>query len=291
MKAESDDRYNEEPLTRRSYRLPVALGALLLIVGIVWFFSSDEAGTPAQTPTADMAATAGKPGKPQPPRPPAPDIPRVKPAPEVSSVAADEPVTAPQPALTLEESDVAVRQTLSAPLQDTVLAAALSEDSLLERSAAFLDAAGNGAVLREVLPFPAPSGEFSVTQVDGQTVIDPKSYARYDAYAKAVAAVDTATLANAFHRFRPLAEQAYANLGYPAEEFDNALIRALDEVIAVPVLQAPAALVAGIETYAYQDPALEELSPMARQILRMGPDNQAIIQQKARALRTALLGQ
>ncbi len=286
MQADSDDRYTQEPTRGKRYLLPAALLALLLIAGIAWFFNSDEAGRTAETPAAGITPSAVTSAKPEIRRPPAPDIPERQLAPETTAALVDGPA---EPPLTLEGSDTAVRDTLSLPLSGTVVADVLEESSLLERSAAFLDAASNGAVLRDVFPLPRPAGDFAVTQSNGQTVIDPRSYARYDPYAKAFAAVDTGTLVTTFHRFRPLLEQAYANLGFPAERLDNALIGALDEVIAVPQLGAPAALVAGIESYTYQDPTLEQLSPMARQLLRMGPENQALIQEKARDLRSALL--
>ena len=99
------------------------------------------------------------------------------------------------------------------------------------------------------------------------------------------------TLAAAFHQFRPLLEQAYANLGYQAEDMDNSLIKALDQVIAAPVLDEPAVLEQHVTTYTYADESLENLPPIAKQLMRMGPDNQRIIQAQAQALRDALLGQ
>ena len=125
----------------------------------------------------------------------------------------------------------------------------------------------------------------------GKLVPDPATYARYDDYAAAIGALDPDSLAAAFHQFRPLLEQAYGNLGYEEADMDNSLIRALDQVIAAPVLDAPPALEQRVTTYTYADESLEELPPIAKQLLRMGPENQRIIQEQARALREALLAQ
>lgn len=287
MQAESDDRYTDQSREGRTYLLPAAIGALLVIAAITWFFSSGEPEQPAQAAAPTDAPTVQ--ANPKPARPPAPDIPNVEPAASSAGDSAALESTTQPPPLTLAESDTAVRGTLSAASGNAVIASAISEENLLERSTAFFDAAGKGSVLRSVFPLPTLEGEFSVVEVDGRTVTDPQSYKRYDVYAQAVAAVDTGTLAAAFHRFRPLLEQAYAKLGYPAQDMDNALISALDEVIAAPRLQSPATLVAGVQEYSYQDPSLEELSPMAKQVLRMGPENQALVQQKALELRSALL--
>ena len=42
--------------------------------------------------------------------------------------------------------------------------------------------------------------------------------------------------------------------------------------------------------WVYMDPELESLTALQKQVLRMGPENAELIQQKARELRGALLG-
>jgi len=41
--------------------------------------------------------------------------------------------------------------------------------------------------------------------------------------------------------------------------------------------------------WVYEDPALEALSPLQKQLMRMGPDNAERVKEKARELRGALL--
>jgi hypothetical protein len=195
-----------------------------------------------------------------------------------------------EPELTLEGSDPLVREALAASVADGVFEQALKQEDLLERGTAFIDAAGNGSILNKVFPFPPIEGKYSVIEVAGKPTVDPQSYQRYDKYAQSISALDPDTLASAFHQFRPQLELAYANLGYDAADMDNSLIRALDQVIAAPVLEEPAALVKHVTTYTYEDESLENLSPIAKQLMRMGPENQAIIQAQAKALRAALLG-
>lgn len=291
MQVESEDRFIEEPRKKGLPLLPIVAVAIIAIAA-GWFFLSDkepsstgQLDTGAVTP-ADMAPNGGKPATEQ---PAAPDIPRVSPMPAPTGDTPEETVAA-EPPLTLAQSDPLVRTALSPSLEGSVFAAALTEDNLLERATALVDATGNGGLLREVLAIPKPAGKFEIVRVDGEIVTDPANYRRYDVYAESIARLDMDYLATTFHRLRPLLEQAYAGLGYPAEEMDNALIRALDQVIAAPVLDQPAVLEAHVNTFVYQDPELEQLSPLAKQLMRMGPANQAIVQSQAAKLRAALLG-
>ena len=110
-----------------------------------------------------------------------------------------------------------------------------------------------------------------------------------DSYAQAIEALDTAALVESFHRFRPLMEQAYGYLGYKPENLDNAIVRALDTIIAAPVVNETLPVKKVEAIYKFADPELETLPDIQKQLLRMGPENTRRIQSQAKALRAALL--
>ena len=66
-------------------------------------------------------------------------------------------------------------------------------------------------------------------------------------------------------------------------------VPAIDQVLAVPVLEGEVELVQPKVFYEYADPALEELSPLQKQVLRMGPDNVVRLKNYLTELRQALL--
>ena len=101
--------------------------------------------------------------------------------------------------------------------------------------------------------------------------------------------VDTALLVGTFHRFRPLFEQAYGELGHKPANFDNAVIATLDLILAAREIEGPIPLQRKSVMYTYADPGLEKLPPLQKQLLRMGPDNTRLIKQYAAELRAALL--
>jgi len=119
--------------------------------------------------------------------------------------------------------------------------------------------------------------------------MNPAGYRRYDSYSEAIDSLDTSALVSSFDTLRPLYEEAYGQLGLDPNDFDNAVIRMLDRVLATPEIDEPIALTRESVMYKYADPQLEQLTPMQKQLMRMGPDNIRRIKEKAKALREGLL--
>lgn len=289
MQADNDNRYEDTPEKGGLPILPIAIVLLLVAAVGIWFFaSSDDTGSASDSAVSPPAATASEPPVARPEPEPAPDIPEpVTPAPAVDIPA--ENASSNEPPLTLNNSDGALREYFADAGDSELIQQTLQGEHLIEVTTALVDAASHGIVLRKLLPLPAPNEAFKVTQMDGTLVMDPAGYARYNSFASSLVALDSETMASGFHKFRPLLEEAYAALGYDSDELDNTLIRALDTIIAAPTIEQPIAVVKNITTYNFADASLEKLSPIAKQLLRMGPENQALIQQQAAALRSALL--
>ena len=192
--------------------------------------------------------------------------------------------------VTVESSDQALRKLLATAGNAALVTQALEANDLVQRSAGMIDGFSRGLMPRKALPLSPPKGAFSTVEADGLTLIDPASYARYDSYAQAIDTLNMDLLVAAFHRYRTLMEQAYAEFGHSAEDMDNALIRSLDIVLATPEPSEPVALRRKEAIFQYADPAFEQLTPLQKQLLRMGPGNAAKIKRQAAALRQGLLG-
>lgn len=287
MKPDVEDRLSDsQRKSSPAITIIVAIVAIVVIIA-VWLFSREEP-EPESAVTAPPQTVMPEP-EPVPELPPAPDIPEPAPVP-VPEPAPDQPEEpAPPPPVSLETSDEELRESLGSAGDSEILESALSNENLVERGAGLVDSYSKGVVLQKLLPLPKPEGEFAVVEENGLATIDPSSYQRYDQYAKAFEELDTAALVASFHRFRPLLEQAYEALGHPAEDFDNAVIRVLDDILATPQIDAPIQVKKHVKAYKYVDPALEQRSGLQKQLLRMGPKNTARIQAQARALRAALL--
>lgn len=295
MRADPDE-YSGH-VTPRS-RVPVVelLLALVLMAGLAafWFWSEREAPqkqvitlppitTPATPP--DLPATPDIPPRSEPVTMAVPE-PAVVPA-EGEAVAPG--ATPPPVPLTPEEGDALLRQQLAAAGGKPVLKKLLADHQPLEISAALIDGLGRGVIIRKFLPSASHSEPFSVVTQDDGIYMNPIGFMRYDKYADAIAALDVDALVNAFHLLRPSYEQAYGYLGLDPGDFDNAVIRILDLVLTTPEIGEPIAVTPKSVVYVFTDPSLENLPPVQKQLLRMGPDNIRRIKQQAQALRDALL--
>ena len=262
--------------------------ALLILLAVAWVFYPEP--VEQLVPQAEQAPAEVAPAIRA--LPPAPDIP-VPDTPSRSETAA--PETSVEnlpslPALTLDESDEPVRDVLGDMQSPELFDVPIQQNDLLPRGAAIVDGLSRGVVLHKVISLPRPEGKFSTLERSGEQVIDPRTFHRYDSYSRAIAGLDTGALVAAFHRFRPLLEEAYSQLGLEGDEFDNALIRSLDVVIATPEIQGEMSVKPKGGVYVFSDSALEELPPLQKQLLRTGPENLTLIKQQARALRAGLLG-
>ena len=280
------DRLSETP-PQKGLNPLLILGAIALlgVIVVVYLFSGKEPEPePAPEPPPVVAP------EPEPEPAPAPDIPEPEPEPEPEP-APEEPPEPTEPPITLETSDEPVREDLSQAGTSDLLDATLANSDLIQRGTGVVDGLSRGLVLQKILPVPAPTGKFTTVEIGEQTFIDPASYDRYDGHAQAIAELDTDKLVGSFHTYRPLLEEAYATLGYKQEDFDNALIRSLDRIIATPEIEGDIEVKQKEAIYVFVDPELEQLSPLQKQLLRMGPENLALVKAQARALRAGLLGE
>jgi len=134
-----------------------------------------------------------------------------------------------------------------------------------------------------------PSGSFRVVDRNGQTVVDPRSYARYDGIAAAAASIDPAGAARLYSTLKPRIEEAYAELGSQPASFDAALERAIIALLRTPVVDGPVRVEPeGGVGYRYADARLEELTAAQKHLLRTGPANVRMIQSALRAWALAL---
>jgi hypothetical protein len=218
----------------------------------------------------------------------------VTPAPEAVAPAAPPPVAAApvapsaEPLPKLEQSDEFMRSGAASLSADPVFAAWLKTDDLLSRFTAAVNMIGKGRIPKDALSFMAPRRKFKVREKGGQFFADPNGYGRYDAAAAAIGSLDAAAAARLFQRCKPLFQEAYQALGERNGDVRDAVVRAAQELLKAPVVESGTPLKEKGLVYAYVDDSLESLSPAQKQLMRMGPKNQAAIQSKLRAFVQAL---
>ncbi len=194
-----------------------------------------------------------------------------------------EPIEVPP----LAETDPLVRKLVSALSSHPRIAAWLATDDLIRTFVVVVENIANEITPASHLTVLRPSSPFRVVTRNGVPFMDPASYQRYSEIADAVASIDAGGAARLYATFKPRFEEAYGELGR-SDGFDHAFERATAVMLQTPVVDGEIALVQGPVGYRFNNPALERLSPPQKQLLRMGPRNEQVIQSKLRDIAQAL---
>ncbi len=198
------------------------------------------------------------------------------------------PVAPSRPPPLMEASPAEVRSLLEPAAKAGSWKSWLNQKDLVRRWAVVTDNLAEGASPRRQLSFLAPRGDFAVMDKAGEKVIDPVTYRRYDTFADTVSNLDAETLARAYGALRGVIEVAYRALGYPTAQLDAVTLKALRRVEHAPLLVGDVPVVPARVGFQFADPRLEALPDVEKHLLRMGPRNAKLLQDKARELEAAL---
>lgn len=202
-----------------------------------------------------------------------------------SSPQPDAPVVLPEGLPALEESDAFVRDGAASLSAAPAFREWLKLESLIPRLSAAMIQITDGQVPRDTFSRFAPQGKYRALKKDGRLVADPAGYARYDAFSAMVQSVDAVAAARLFERLLPLFDAAQRGLGeVPGSR--AAFLAAARSLLAAPVPEGEVVLKTGKKGifWIYADERLEGLTPAQKQLVRMGPKNQAAVQAKLRAV-------
>jgi len=210
----------------------------------------------------------------------------------VQAPQATEPIDKRPPAVTLppmDQMDAFLRQLLGALSARPELARWLATDDVTRRIVFTVDQVARGNAPTKENRSIAPSGDFEVTTRGRRRTVDPDSYRRYDGLAATVGSLDANAVARAYTTIKPRLDEAYRQMGHPDGDFDRTVELAIANLLDTPVVDEPPALVQsrGVN-WAYADRNLETLRPAQKQLLRMGPENQRVVQAKLREIEAAL---
>jgi hypothetical protein len=249
-------------------RVGIVLALLLVVAALgagYWYLLRPSATPVSQAPAATSAPAAGAP-----------------PAPSPLGTEA-EPVEVPP----LDESDGVVRDLVRQLSTHPRVLAWLATDGLIRNFAVVVENVASGQTPARHLQVLRPSAPFATTGSDTDIRIDSASYDRYSPIADAVASVDAQAAARVYTTLKPRLDEAHREFG--PEPFDRTLERAIVRLLDTPIPGGnEQVLPKGAGAYQFADPQLEGLSPAQKLLLRMGPRNARIVQDKLREIAHAL---
>ena len=248
----------------------IGIAAVVLVVGIgIAYYFHGRSALPPSEPA------------PVPPPPAANSEPAIENPVPASAAAPSTPLPP------LNDSDSAVKDGLGSSIganamqylvpEDIVRHVVVTVDNLPRQKAP--------AAKRPTVPVP---GTFLVNGDELHATLDPKNFERYDPMVNVVRQLDMQRLANTYFHFYPLFQSAYQNLGYPNGYFNDRLVQVIDSLLATPQPSGPIELTRPNVLYTFADPNLEALPAGQKLLLRMGPDNAAVVKGKLKELRAAI---
>jgi len=241
----------------------VAAGVLVVGVGIAYYFYGRSAPPPSQ-PTPVLA-----------PPPAASSEPPIEhPVPS--------PTATPLPAL--NDSDSAVKEGLSSLIGARAMKYVVPED-IVRHVVVTVDNLPRQKAPAAKRPTVAVPGAFLVTGDELHATLDPKNFERYEPMVNVVRQLDMQRVSNTYFHFYPLFQSAYQSLGYPNGYFNDRLVQVIDSLLATPQPSGPIELTRPNVLYTFADPNLEALPAGQKLLLRMGPDNAAVVKGKLKELR------
>jgi hypothetical protein len=188
----------------------------------------------------------------------------------------------------LADSDGAVGVAIAALVHSPSLPDLFYPDRLVRRWVATIDNLPREQVAVEVRAMRPPDGPLATRGEEPALVIAPDNSARYARYMALLAAIDAGEAAALYRRFYPLLQQAYEDLGYPGQYFNDRAVAVIDHLLATPEVAGTIALVHPSVMYKFADTRLEKLSAGQKALLRIGPENAAAVRAKLRALRAEI---
>lgn len=223
------------------------------------------------------------------PGPPAPAPVQVQappPKPEARQVIETPPAPAPLPAL--GDSDSFMLDALAGLVGNPSLMKVFRTERIIRHIVATIDNLPRRRAPMNVMPIEPASGQFITAGTEDNPTISPKNAARYSPYVRIAQVADAKKLVGLYVRLYPLFQQAYEELGYPKQYFNDRLIVALDDLLAAPDIRDPVKLVRPSVLYLFADPDLEGRSIGQRILMRIGSGNETILKGKLREIRQEL---
>jgi hypothetical protein len=187
----------------------------------------------------------------------------------------------------LNDSDAFAKKSATGLSAHPRMAAWLATDNVIRNFVVAIDNIASGATPAARMAALRPAGAFRVRETPGGLFIDARSFERYGPIADAVDSIDVQDAAQLCGTLKPRLVEAYAELGREGS-FDVALERAIVTLLRTPIAGPDTRLVPRGASYAFEDDALEKLTPAQKQLARMGPRNARLIQDKLRQIALAI---
>lgn len=211
------------------------------------------------------------------------------PLPEELVAAGQAPEEPAEPLPELGESDEFVLERLTEMEPGARLLRLVTPEEVIRRFVVFTDNVARDSLPQLDYPVRPVEQDMIVEEVDDNLyVMDEASHERFDPLVDTLVSLEVDQAMAIYEALQPLFSEAYAELGYGEQDFDGVVVDAIDRVLATEVPEGPYQLIRPSVMYEFADSSLENLSPVEKQLIRLGPENTARLKERLRDYRAAL---
>jgi hypothetical protein len=202
-------------------------------------------------------------------------------------VGSNRPARQVMPLPPLSASDTFLSDLVSAISRHPAIVKWLATPGLIRAGVLAVVQVGDGRTPAVPLKALQPETRVQVTGgADG--ALDAQSYRRWEAAVRGLTSIEPAAAAQIYVNIKPLLDEAYQELGYPAGNFDDAVTRAIRVLAETTVAPEPPRLLRRPNYYEYEDPTLRAMVPVQKQFRLIGPDNRRQVMAWLRQFAAAL---
>ena len=194
-----------------------------------------------------------------------------------------------EPLPPLDESDNKIKEILTEIFGDTLVNQIFTQTGIIHRFVATIESLPKKKLPNKLRVLPPATGKFLVWKDSSDKLtVDTANYSRYSTYMQLLNMLETKEFVKWYTHYYPLIQEAYDALGYKDRYFNDRFIYVIDHLLETPEVIGTIRLVQPKVYYEYADPALETLSAGQKIVLRIGPENAAIVKSRLLEIRKEL---
>ena len=186
----------------------------------------------------------------------------------------------------LNDSDKAIGDALGQAVGQDAVASYLVRDGIIRHIVVTVDNLPRQKLPVDKRPIVPVPGTFAAVGDELHATLDSRNFRRYSPMIDVLRRLDMQRLAAVYFRFYPLLQKSYEDLGYPNGYFNDRLVNVIDDLLKTPQIAGPIELARPNVLYVFADQSLESRSAGQKLLLRMGPDNAAVVKAKLAELRS-----
>jgi hypothetical protein len=184
----------------------------------------------------------------------------------------------------LDNSDAWLKEKLPSITWRKELLKLVIDDDMVRRFVVFTDNFSQGMLAYKHSPLILPKTTFSAIEMKNPERPnqqlwhwDPRTEQRFTLYIDLLRSFDVEGLVDWYLEVKPLIDEAYAELGYPDDDFTDTLQSAITRVLDMELPKEPLKIVRPSVMYKYQDSDIEALDDTDKLLLRLGKENVLVI--------------